>query len=260
MAEERRRNQGDTPARIISLSRQAAEARNLLDRAAIENQIRLMMVFVLPLGKLTRQNHAFYAIDNARWPDTEPPRTLQHAEPRGFEKQLKDGIIATASSGNDVWIVRRFSRCQVELSASAQLNLVKELNLDLPTETKQLMKDTIETARLGHTATDRTATNHIYTTPDDWRTIFRCKILFHRCPRPDTCAQRVLQLLEKAPKEGLPLTDVCEKTRLDPDRPQDAFKGKLRALFGVDRIVQVYEYGVGKGNVPLKYVKMINPH
>lgn len=107
---------------------------------------------------------------------------------------------------------------------------------------------------------DDSVSEHVYTSPDGWRTIFKRKELWHRFPRPDTNMQRVLRLLEKSPREGLPIHKVAQEAGLNANRPEETFKGDCRELFGPHGIIRVYDKAKGSGKAVDKYVRMTVPH
>ncbi len=69
----------------------------------------------IPLIALEIRDNAPYSIEKVPWREQRPPGSLQHLAKTGFESQLNAGILAVPQSGDDVWIVSRFSKCEVQI-------------------------------------------------------------------------------------------------------------------------------------------------
>jgi len=74
--------------------------------------------FAAPLLHLEECHGVPYIIENRPWPDTSPPRRLLHAAKNGFDKKLPCGIVALTERDDAVWIVRRYSKCEVTLKSN----------------------------------------------------------------------------------------------------------------------------------------------
>lgn len=215
---------------------------------------------ILSIAALEGKGTGVSEFDQSPWPDSAPPRELRHLLPGGFELHLNKGILAAPTAGDDLWIVRKFSMCQIELSPSVQAEYtekyVKKLEKLLGDSSKAMTTDTTSASTL----VDQPRHEHVYTSPDDWLTILKHRRRYHLFRREDICARLVLRLLEKAPPEGLPLNDVCKETGLRADRPYDSFKRDLKPLLGEHGILRIYQGNPGKGAQAEKYMKMTNPH
>jgi|GEM_PF-5373951 len=99
-----------------------------LVRAAMEDLLLAPRVELLsfPLWTLTSFNKARYSIANAPWSFHKPPCRVEHLAKTGFNSGLTYGILAFAPNSEDIWIVSKFSQCEVELICNREAALKKE--------------------------------------------------------------------------------------------------------------------------------------
>ncbi|MCX6996631.1 MAG: hypothetical protein NTV49_06000 [Kiritimatiellaeota bacterium] len=147
-----RKNAGQSRERLFQADRWDILSRKIMKiclvRAAIEDLILAPGVEILsfPLVTLTALNKSRYIVENAPWSFNKPPRRVEHLAMTGFNSGLMNGILAFAPGSEDVWIVSKFSQCEVELkwdrgaAVLAEFPYLKDMSRSLAEQEKKVVK------------------------------------------------------------------------------------------------------------------------
>ncbi len=78
------------------------------------------------LMSLVMRDKAEYVVDSVPWSFKKPPIALQHLAKTGFNSRFGWGIIALPWPSDDVWVVSKFSQCEVEPQWNRPATIKKE--------------------------------------------------------------------------------------------------------------------------------------
>ncbi len=184
----------------------------------------------------TRQPHM---IDSVRWPQTNPPSSLQHLDRDGFDGGKSTGIVAVPQGSDGVWCVSAFSACEIQATPEFGPEAVKAMADSFAKRLEDRNQEDSRDSRQKQTSYDKRTYESL--------TVFGNfeHVAFNKTSYDLSSANQVREILRLLAKGGhtSPGKSVTKaeirahleaKELVTPNvewRPSFAFKGKWKALY-----------------------------